>query len=380
MKYGIVNCDIFTGEKVLYDKAIIVEGERIKEIVDIDRIPSDIDVIDLKGLNIAPGFIDLQVNGGGGYLFNDNPSEDTIQKIYEGHKKFGTVNFLPTIFTMPTEKIFKAIKSVSNCIKENKFGVLGLHIEGPYINKEKAGVHDKNNIKKISDEELDAIIKNGRGVVKLMTIAPEVVKKEHVKKLTNNDIVVSAGHTLATYEETMIGFDWGITCVTHLFNAMSQFNSRSPGVVGAAYDSENVWASIIVDGFHVHFASVRISKIVKKSKLFLITDSMPPVGSDTKKFRLGDLTIMYKDGRCMTKEGILAGSGLDMSTAIRNCVQKVGITLDEALRMASTYPAEVIHKEHELGKIKPGYLANMTIFNNQIVVKGIVQRGQYEEF
>ena len=380
MKYAIVNCDIYTGERVLYNNGIIVDGKKIEEIRDIDKIPKELDVIDLKGLNIAPGFIDLQVNGGGGCLFNDNPTEECLSKIYEAHRQFGTTNFLPTIITTSTQKILQSIESVKSCMKENKYGILGLHIEGPYINESKAGVHDKKYIRRISLDELKLIMEKGKDVIKLFTVAPEVVTEEHIKYFKMYNINVSAGHTKATYDEAMRSFDWGITKVTHLFNAMSPFESREPGVVGAAFDSNNVWAGIIVDGFHVHFGSVRIAKKIKGKKLILVTDAMPPVGSGITEFKLGDLRVLYKDGKCTTEDGVLAGSSLNMATAVRNCVQKVGIPMDEALRMASTYPAEYLGVRDTLGKIKTGYIANMVIFDNQVVVKAVISEGKYESF
>ncbi len=380
MKYVIGNCDIYTGNKTLYDKAIVVKDDKIEALVDIDKVPKEFEFVDLEGLNISPGFIDLQVNGGGGCLFNDNPSEDCISKIYDGHKRYGTVNFLPTLFTVSQDKIMKGIESVRKCIKKKSYGVLGIHLEGPYINEKKAGVHDKKYIKSISVKELQKIVAKGKDVIKIFTLAPEMVKKEHVKLLKDNGIVISAGHTMATYQQSIDSFKMGFSNVTHLFNAMSQFGSREPGLVGAVYDTDNIWAGIIVDGFHVHFASVRISKKIKKNKLFLITDAMPPVGSDISKFKLGDLNVYHDNGKCVTKDGILAGSALDMSKAVRNCVQKVGIPIDETLRMASTYPAQIIGKGNILGKIEKGYYANLTIFTNQLAIKGIVSHGKYEEF
>jgi N-acetylglucosamine-6-phosphate deacetylase len=380
MKYAVVNCDIYTGEHVLFDKAIVVNGERIEAIVDLDKIPRQLEVIDTGGLNVAPGFIDLQVNGGGGVLFNEEPTEACISKIFNAHKRFGTTSFLPTLITSPVDKMLQAIEVVKSCTEAGKSGVLGLHIEGPYISATKAGVHDKNNIRNISNEELRVLLQKGRGVIKIFTVAPEAVKEDHVRLLVQNNIIVSAGHSDATYEQAMEAFEWGISQTTHLFNAMTQFSSRDPGLVGATLDSGNVWAGIIADGFHVHFASIRICKRIKGKRLLLVTDAMPPVGSKTAEFNLGDVKVQCKNGRCVTSDGTLAGSALDMASAVRNCVQKIGIPLDEALRMASTYTAEAIGLSDTLGKIKPGYMANMVMFNNQLVVQGLVTHGEYQKF
>ena len=379
MKYAVVNCDIYTGEQVLFDKAIVVNGERIEAIVDLDKVPKHLDVIDIGGLNIAPGFIDLQVNGGGGVLFNDELTEAGVSKIYDAHKRFGTTSFLPTLITTSVDRMLQAIEVVKSCTKNGKSGVLGLHIEGPYISRTKAGAHDKNNIRNISNDELRILLQTGREVIKVITVAPEAVKEDHIRLLVQNNIMVSAGHSEATYEQAMEAFKWGVSQTTHLFNAMTQFSSREPGLVGATLDSANVWAGIIADGFHVHFASIRICKRIKGKKLLLVTDSMPPVGSKNSEFTLGDVKVQCRNGRCVTSDGTLAGSDLDMATAVRNCVQKIGIPLDEALRMASTYPAEAIGSSDALGRIKPGYMADMVIFNNQVVVEGIVARGEYQK-
>lgn len=379
MRYALVNCDIYTGKVVIYDKAIIIEGDIVKDIVEISKIPKELEAIDLKGLSIAPGFIDAQVNGGGGCLFNENPTEECISAIYEAHKRFGTTSFLPTIFTVPNEKMLQAIDVVKSCIENHKYGVVGLHMEGPYINEKKAGVHDKRFIQQISDEGLAIFTKN-EGVIKLWTLAPELVEESHVKELKKRNILVSAGHTNATYEQTVQSFKWGVSSATHLFNAMTQFGSREPGVIGAVFDTDNIWAGIIADGIHVHFASVRVAKKIKQEKLILVTDAMPPVGKPSTTFKIGNLEVSYSNGMCVTKDGTLAGSALDMATAVRNCIQKIGIPKDEALRMASTYPAEFLGIQDKLGKIEIGYLADMVILNNQIAVKGIIKNGKYEKF
>jgi N-acetylglucosamine-6-phosphate deacetylase len=378
MKYAIVNCDIYTGEHVLYDKAIIINDDRIENLVELDKVPRDLETVDTGGMNIAPGFIDVQVNGGGGKLFTDEPTEECVSAIYNAHNHCGTTNFLPTFISGSYEKMLQAISTIRTLVDHQEFGVLGLHFEGPFLNESKGGVHDKKQIRKISNEELDALLQKGKGIIKILTVAPELVEEEHIRKMKEYGILVSAGHTNATYEQIVRSFHQGISSVTHLFNAMSQMTSREPGVVGASLNNEETWAGIIADGFHVDFACVRISKRVKGRKLILVTDAMPPVGSAVPSFRLGDLDISCTDGRCVTKDGVLAGSVLDMATAVRNCVQKVGIPLDESLRMASTYPAEFLGVSNELGKIKAGCLANMVVFDNQLCVRGVVTNGKYE--
>lgn len=378
MKYALVNGDFYTGESVLYNKAVIIDGEFISQIVGLDKVPRELEVIDVQGANISPGFIDIQVNGGGGLLFNDSPTGESIKKISEAHRHFGTTSFLPTLITTSIEKIIQAIDSVQQAMKHSSWGVLGMHLEGPYINETKAGVHDKKYVRRSVGGEFFNIIEKGKGIVRLFTTAPEVIGESQVKQLTQNKILVSAGHTNATYEEAIKFFGYGGSAVTHLYNAMSQLGSREPGVVGAAFDSKEVWAGIIVDGMHVDFTSVRIAKKIKGPRLILVTDAMPPVGAQMTSYRLGDLQINVTNGKCTTNDGTLAGSALDMASAVRNCVQKVGIPLDEALRMGSKYPANFIGVGDVLGMIAPGYFADLVIFNNQMTVMGTVKRGIYQ--
>ena len=379
MKYALVNCDIYTGKETVYDKAIIIENNLIESLIDVSKVPSNIDVVDLGGLSVAPGFIDLQVNGGGGYLFTDNSTQNAISEIFEAHKKFGTTNFLPTIISTSYENIIESIENVRKCMSHDMYGVLGLHVEGPYLNSKKGGVHDKNYIRRIQDDEFNAILKRGADVIKIVTISPEMVDTKYIKKLVNSGIRVAAGHSDATYEQAVEAFESGVSSVTHIFNAMSQFGSRDPGLVGAALENDNIWAGIIVDGYHVHFSSVKVCKKAKAwNKLFLITDAMPPVGKPDHAFKLGNLEISCYEGKCTTEDGTLAGSALNMASAIRNCIQKVGIPMDEALRMASTYPAEYLCINDRFGRIEPGYTANMTIFDYQLYVCGVVVNGKYE--
>lgn len=381
LKYALVNCDIYTGTETVYDKAIIIEDKYISNLVDLTKVPNDIEVINLHGLCVAPGFIDLQVNGGGGFLFTDTPTEKAIASIFEAHKRFGTTNFLPTIITTSLDNIILALDTIKKCLSQVNYGVLGIHIEGPYINVKRAGVHDKKHIRPLVDKELKILLEKGGNVIKILTIAPEVVDKNYIKILQSKGIHVAAGHSDATYDQAIDAFRNGVSSVTHLFNAMSQFGSREPGLVGAVLDDDDVYASIIADGIHVHFSSLRVcKKTKKKNKLLLVTDAMPPVGKPGLSFKLGELEICYQDGKCITKDGTLAGSALDMATSVRNCVQKIGIPMDEALRMASTYPAEYLGISDKYGRIEPGYLANLTIFNNQLFVKGVVISGKYESF
>jgi N-acetylglucosamine-6-phosphate deacetylase len=382
LRYALVNCDVYTSKEVLYDKAVIIRDNQIEQIVDLPNIPSSVQTIDLGGDSVAPGFIDAQVNGGGGYLFNDDPTPATISRIHEAHKRLGTTNFLPTLITTSLDKMVQAVKAVKSCIDRNECGVLGIHLEGPYINEKRAGVHDKKFIRKPQSGEVDSLLRTAPpGVIKILTVAPEIFDPKFVKPIMKNGTRLSVGHSDATYDQTIRAFDDGFSSVTHLFNAMSQFGSREPGVVGAGLERDDVWTGIIADGFHVHFSTIKVSYKAKLvGKLILVTDAMPPTGgAPNLSFKLGDLEIFCKGGRCVTGDGTLAGSALDLASAVRNCIQKIGISKDEALRMASTYVAAYLNVDDKLGKIEPGYLANLTIFNNQIHVRGVIIEGKYEK-
>ncbi|QSZ41242.1 N-acetylglucosamine-6-phosphate deacetylase [Sulfurimonas aquatica] len=380
MMYAFVNCDIFNGSEFIYNKALVIDGEKIHGLIPEEELDKSIEIINLNGKTISPGFIDLQVNGGNGILFNDEPTIEAVKKIYDGHKKFGTTDFLPTFITGSLKGMKQAVESINKCLSLNLDGVLGIHFEGPFLNQAKAGVHEKKYIRESNVDDIEAISKISNGIT-MLTLAPEVVPSELILSLQKKGIFISIGHTNATYEEAMNAFSSGASCSTHLYNAMTSLESRAPGVVGASLDNDKAWTNIIVDGIHSSYASVRVAMKAKaKRKLFLVTDAMPPVGGEGDDFRIGDYNISVKNGKCVTMGDTLAGSSLDMASAVRNCIQHVGIDKGEALRMASTYPAEFIKLDNRIGHIKSGYDANLAIFNNQIQVSAVVVKGKYELF
>lgn len=375
--HAFVNCDIYTGDDVLHDRAILVDRGVVVSLVRASEIAPDIKQCDLKGESVSPGFIDIQVNGGGGVLFNDSPSPESIRLIGAAHRLFGTTHFLPTFITGSGPGMRQAAAAVDACLEEKMPGVLGIHFEGPFISSSKAGVHDPAFIRPPDDVSIDAVCSLKRGVT-VMTFAPENVERALLHRLTEKGILLAIGHSNASFDEVSEAFASGSLCVTHLFNAMSPLTSREPGVTGAALAHEDSWAGIIVDGHHVHYSVVRIAwRTKRRGRLFLVTDAMPPVGGTVDEFRLGRYEIAAKNGRCVTADGVLAGSALDMATAVRNCVQHVGIPKDEALRMASTYPAEFLGLGGSLGRIAPGYKADFAVFNNQIRVSGVIVQGNY---
>lgn len=377
--YALVNCDIYTGDAIEYDKAVVIAEGRIKALVPLSDLDASVERLDLEGRCVAPGFIDIQVNGGGGMLFNDSPTVDGIRVIAEAHKRFGTTNLLPTYITGPRAGMAGAVEAVNAARRDLSLkGVLGLHFEGPFINGTKAGVHDKRFVREANEDDLAIMLSPMDGVM-LVTLAPELVSMDTIARLTNARVLVSLGHTNAVCAEAKAALSHGARCVTHVYNAMSALTAREPGMVGAALDDRESWMGIIVDGFHADFVSVRVAMRAKAGrKVILVTDAMPPVGSSEAGFRLGEYDIRVEGGRCVTSDDVLAGSALDMATAVRNCVQHVGVPKDEALRMASTYPAEFLGLQDDLGRIAPGYCANLAIFNNQIIVSAVVVDGQYQ--
>lgn len=378
--YALVNCKVFTGTAVEHNKAVLISGNRIRGLLPRCDVPSDIPQRDLKGWSVASGFIDVQVNGGGGVLFNEMPTIKGIKAIADAHRRFGTTNLLPTYITGPNEGMQQAASAVAQCIESDCVrGVLGIHFEGPFIATGKAGIHDPAFIRCPQDTDLNTVCSLDRGVT-LITVAPEVVDPNTIRRLCRHGIVVSLGHTDATYEVASAAFSAGARGATHLYNAMSPLTARAPGMVGAALDSRDAWAAVIADGHHVNFAALRVALRTKGcGKVLLVTDAMPPVGSSQSSFRLGPYDVWVHNGRCVTSDGRLAGSALDMATAVRNCIQRLGVPEDEALRMASTYPAEFLGLGKELGHIAENYRANLVVLTSQIAVMAVVVEGEFIE-
>ncbi len=372
--YALINGEIYTGEGIVKNKVIIIKGNRLEAL--LDETPKDIQVIDLQGKIIAPAFIDLQLNGCGGVLFNDEISLDTLRIMNETNIKTGTTSYLPTLITTTDENIEKALSLVEETENLENMGVLGLHIEGPYISIPKKGIHNPDYIRVMSDEIIHKIAKAGSRVTKVMTIAPENAKVEHLKELKDSGINLSIGHTNATYEEVLEKIEY-FKMVTHLFNAMSSLTSREPGVIGAIFENKNLYTGIIVDGVHSHYGSVRIAKEILKEKLFLVTDAVAPVGTNMKSFMFEGNEVFYKDGKCISPDGTLGGSALTMIEGVQNLVKHVGVSLEEALLMASTYPAKAIKVDNEYGYIKKGYIADFVVLDKELNISNMIVKGKY---
>ncbi|KQA24071.1 N-acetylglucosamine-6-phosphate deacetylase [Vibrio metoecus] len=377
--YALTNCKIFTGLMIVLVKhAVIINGETIDAVCPEDMLPSGIKMVDLNGANLSPGFIDLQLNGCGGVMFNDEITAETIDIMHKANLKSGCTSFLPTLITSSDENMRQAIAAAREYQSQYPNQSLGLHLEGPYLNVMKKGIHSVDFIRPSDDEMIETMCAN-RDVIAKVTLAPENNKPEHIEKLVKAGIVVSIGHTNATYAEARQSFESGITFATHLFNAMTPMVGREPGVVGAIYDTPDVYAGIIADGFHVDYANIRIAHKIKGEKLVLVTDATAPAGADMDYFIFVGKKVYYRDGKCVDENGTLGGSALTMIEAVQNTVEHVGIALDETLRMATLYPAKAIGVDDKLGRIKKGMIANLTVFDRDFKVKATVVNGQYEQ-
>jgi N-acetylglucosamine-6-phosphate deacetylase len=360
MAIALVNARVLFGEELRDGLALLIEGGRIAAVLDADD-PSiaAASTTDLGGNLLLPGFIDCQVNGGGGVLFNDAPTAERIRRIGAAHRRFGTTGFLPTLISDDAARMRRAIAAVDEAIATGVPGVLGIHLEGPYIAPARRGAHDAAKFRALGDEELELVCSLRNGVT-VLTLAPEQVSPHQVRALVARGVIVCAGHTAATYMQARDALDAGVRGFTHLYNAMSPLQGREPGVVGAALEDTASWCGIIVDGLHVHPAALRIALATKpRGKLMLVTDAMPPVGADTDTYVLAGATITCRDGRCETVDGVLAGSALDMARAVRNTVESLGVPLVEAARMAASYPADFLGIADQRGRIAAGLRAEL---------------------
>ncbi|EOV8089622.1 N-acetylglucosamine-6-phosphate deacetylase [Providencia huaxiensis] len=373
--YALTNCIIYTGHERLDNHAVIIDGEIIKDVCPVSELPSHISQHDLQGAILSAGFIDLQVNGCGGVQFNDNKENVTLKNLdimQKANERTGCTSYLPTLITCSDELMKHGIEVMTEYLKDHKNQALGLHLEGPYINVIKKGTHNPEFIRQPSAQMIDYLAAHADAITKI-TLAPEMVEVNYIHQLKDAGIVISAGHSNATYEEAKLGFKAGIRFSTHLFNAMPYISGRGPGLVGAIYDTPEVYAGIIADGLHVQWANIRNSKHLKGDKLILVTDATAPAGIDPQTgemdhFIFAGKTIYYRDGLCVDENGTLSGSSLTMIEAVRNSVEYVGIPLDETLRMATLYPARAIGVDETLGSIAPGKIANLTAFNHDFDV------------
>jgi N-acetylglucosamine-6-phosphate deacetylase len=352
---------VFDGTALHRNAAIVIEGERISALMPRAELPRGIGVDVLPdGLWLAPGFIDLQVNGGGDVLFNDAPTPEGIAAIATAHRKFGTTGLLPTLITDTAEKMQAALAAVQ-AARGRHPGVLGIHFEGPFLSPDRPGVHCVRHIRAPSAADIDMLTAARAGAM-LITLAPERVPDGFIARLVASGIRVSLGHSAASYQQTRAAMAEGLAGFTHLFNAMPPLLGRAPGPIAAALETAGAWYGLIVDGVHVDPAVLRLA-LRGAGHPMLVTDAMPPVGGRRASFRLYGEEIRTTDGRCLRKDGTLAGAALDMASAVRNCVRMLDVPLERALSFASAHPADFIGLGASLGRIAPGFDAQLVAFD-----------------
>lgn len=367
MTSALINGRIFTGTHWIDDHALVIEQDRILDICPVDELTLDLkSQVDLKNMMLLPGFIDTQVNGGGGVLFNDAPTLETLARIGASHRQFGTTGFLPTLISDDLAVVAAAIAVVDQGMANNMPGLLGIHLEGPFLNPLRKGVHNANKFRIIDDAAFSLLTSLKKGKT-LVTLAPEMTTPDMIFRLTQAGVIVAGGHSAADYHQTKIALAAGLRSFTHLFNAMTPLTSREPGMVGAALEDPDSYCGIILDGYHVHPASAKIAIAAKaRGKMVLVTDAMPSVGATKKEFLLNGEMIHCENGRCATAQGVLAGSDLDMLSAVRNTIRLINLSFEEATRMASLYPATMLGLEDQLGRLTIGAKANMILVDEDL--------------
>ncbi|WP_312325459.1 N-acetylglucosamine-6-phosphate deacetylase [Stenotrophomonas sp.] len=381
MKTVLRNARILTADGFRDDLAVVIEAGKISALVSdaAPQLGSAAEQVDLGGGWLLPGFIDAQVNGGGGVLFNNTPDVDSLRTLAAAHRRFGTTALLPTLISDDVQVMRTAIDATRTAIEQGLPGVIGIHLEGPYIAPGRKGTHDASKFRVPDADEIAMAASLDNGVT-LLTLAPERVPLDSIRALVERGVIVAAGHTAATYEEARAGLDAGIRGFTHLYNAMSPLTGREPGAVGAALEDRDSWIGIIADGVHVHPGSLRVALAAKPAgKVMLVTDAMSPVGADSPSFELYGEVITVVDGVVRNAAGALAGSALDMVTAVRNAVNLLGLPLDEAARMASRYPAQFLNVDDRLGEIAEGYQADLVLLDDALQVRATWIAGQRED-
>jgi N-acetylglucosamine-6-phosphate deacetylase len=347
---------IVTPDGIVEGAALTIDGDRI---AGLGAVPTGAEAIELDGGWLLPGFIDTQVNGGGDVLFNDAPTIEGIAAIAAAHRRFGTTGLMPTLISDDLSVVDAAIQAVDEAIAAGVPGVLGIHIEGPFLNADKRGIHDASKFRILDETTIDRLARPGRGV-RMVTIAPETAPPGSIAALKRRGVVIAAGHSMADYDQTRAALDEGLDGFTHLFNAMTQFEARAPGMVGAALENRQSLFGLIVDGHHVHPAALRVAIAARGVEgAMLVTDAMPPVGGERREFTLMGRTIRMVGGTCRGEDGTLGGSALDMAAAVRNAIAMLGTDLPTASQMSSANPARFLRMAERRGTIAPGMAADL---------------------
>jgi N-acetylglucosamine-6-phosphate deacetylase len=375
MKQAITGSKLFNGIDFIENKALLIEDQHIAGIVNKDAIPTDFQVKKLDGGILSPGFIDLQVNGGGGKLFNNSPDKESLNTIISAHQYFGTTSIMPTVISDSLNILQKCTDTISNEI-DNNHSLLGIHIEGPFFNVKYRGVHQKQYINTINASYLNLFETLDKFPV-MLTLAPECISIKQLKHLKSLGFKILAGHTDANYDQLEEAVKYGLDGFTHLFNAMGQISAREPGVVGSAFDFDETSASIIVDLHHVHPSLINLSfKQKPKGKLFFVSDSMATINHGEPSFELYDEVVSESNGRIINSEGKLAGSSITQIDAIKNAYQKCSIPLESAISMATLYPAEYLGVSDYIGQLKKGYRADLAHFDSNFHVQNVWLAGK----
>jgi N-acetylglucosamine-6-phosphate deacetylase len=374
--HAVTAATVFNGVSANRDFAVLIEADRIKWIGPRRELPTNITIRELPGdIWLVPGFIDIQVNGGGDVLFNDDPTPAGIARIAAAHRRFGTTSLLPTLISDTAQKMHAALEAVNSM--PHRSGVLGVHFEGPFLSPEKPGAHDPQHIRRPTAADLELLLSTTN--TRLVTLAPEEVSQEFIACLTKAGVRVALGHSMATYMQTKQAFAAGLTGFTHLFNAMPPLTSREPGPIAAALENAEASFGMIVDGVHVAPATLRLA-LHGAAHPMLVTDAMPPVGGKVSHFMLGDERVQVQGEACRRGDGILAGTALDMASAVRNCVRMLDVPLATALRYASAEPARFLGIDDRIGHLHAGMYADMVALDpNAIKVQGTWLAGKWEK-
>lgn len=375
--YALAPARIYTGEEILEAHAIIIDQHRIHHLCPTLHLPRDLPIYTVDQINIAPGFIDLQLNGCGGVMLNGSFTSKTLEIMQQTNLRSGCTSFLPTLITTSDTEIVCAVEAMQHYLATQHHQALGLHLEGPYISEQRPGIHDPHFIRPPDGQMIDYLCQQA-AVIRKVTLAPEVTPLSVIQRLHQAGITVALGHSNATAQQARRAFTAGAHYVTHLFNAMAPLSSREPGLLGATLSAPEIYAGVIADGVHLAWSNLRIAQQLKREKLILVTHATAAAGSTLDHFLFAGQRVYCRSGQCRNEQGRLSGSTLTMMEAVKNCVHYAGIALEEALRMASLYPAQAIGLANQLGSIAPGKVANLVLFTNDYSVVATVLNGHYQ--
>ena len=375
-----IGARIFDGNVFHQQSALLISGTRIVAIIPHTAVTDDHEVVMLDGGILSPGFVDLQVNGGGGVMFNDTPSVKSLATISSAHRQLGTTSFLPTLITDVPEATIAAIDAVQQAVADGMPSIVGLHLEGPHLAISRMGAHHASLIRTMEEDDIQILIAAAQKLPVLkLTIAVESVSYDQIRLLSQAGILLSLGHSDASYEQAKQASAHGVRCVTHLFNAMSQLGNRAPGLVGAALDNGALSAGLIADMVHVHPASIALAMKAKRGpgQIFLVSDAMATAGSDMTSFILNDRIVQREKGRLVLADGKLAGADLDLTQALRNMMNTVGIAPEVALQMVTSIPANLIGRGDEIGVLTSGAQADFLHLSDDCYLQSVWQAGQF---